>query len=326
MHQRRRLLALVAALPVLPVLAQPKVARIGILSARARSTASNPDSVFEAFLQGMRALGYVEGKNLVIEWRAADGKYERFPALAAELVALKPDVLVSHTTPGTRALQQATRTIPIVMTSVSGPVEGGFAASLARPGGNITGMALTTTELSPKQLELLQLLVRPLTRIAVLTNPDTSYHVASLKGIEAAAQSRGIQVVSVQARNSEEVALGFERMVRERVNAAIVVTDGFFSAHRKRTAELARKFRIPTMHPFREDVEVGGLISYGPTVKETFRRAATHVDKILKGAKPADLPIEQPLIFELLINRRAAKELGLTIPKELVARADEVIE
>ena len=306
---------------------QPKVARIGILSARSRSTPANPDPYFGSFVQGMRELGYVEGKNLVIEWRYADGNYERLPALAVELVSLKVDVIVSHTTPGTQALQQAKGTIPIVTTSVSDPIASGFATSLARPDRNITGLSIMTVDLSAKQLELVKIMLPTLSRIAVLINPGISFHATVLKNVQSAAQTFGMQVVPAQARTLQEIEPAFEMMVRERVNAVIVPADSFFTQERRQIADVAIRHRIATMSvdPFL-NVTAGGLMGYGANVAEFYRRAAIFVDKILKGAKPADLPIEQPTTFHLAINRRTAKALGITIPRELLVRADEVIE
>ena len=304
---------------------QPKVSRIGILSARSRSTPANPEPYFGAFVQGMRELGYVEGKNLAIEWRYADGKHERLPGLAAELVRMKVEVIVSHATPGTEALQRATNTIPIVMTSFSDPVGGGFAKSLARPGGNITGLSIMTVDLSTKQLELLKIMLPALSRVALVMDPGMSFHPAVLRSVQAAAQTMGIQVVPVQTGNPQEIERVFEKMAREGVNAAILAASSLYTQQRRQIAELEVKHRVPTINPARENVEAGSLMSYGTNIADSYRRAATYVDKILKGARPGDLPIEQPTTFHLAINAKTAKVLGLRIPPELRLRADEVI-
>jgi putative ABC transport system substrate-binding protein len=327
---RRRLLALIAlgALPVLPSLAQQlsKVRRIGFLAVRSRSTPSNPDVYYDAFVQGMRELGYVEGKNLVIEWRFADGKFERLPDLASELVRMKVEVIVTHAGSATEALKRTTSSIPIVTAPMADPVGDGFAASLARPGGNITGLSLMNVDLAPKRFELLKLIMPGLPRAAVLVNPGNPSHPSILKSVQAAARQIGVKVLPVDARTQEEIERGFAVMRRERADAVIVLSDPFFTGQQRQFTELAARNRLPSMFSFRENVEAGGLISYGPNLADFYRRAATYVDKILKGAKPGELPIEQPTKIHLAINRKTAKALGLTIPQEFLLRADEVIE
>jgi putative ABC transport system substrate-binding protein len=305
---------------------QAKVRRIGFLGARSPSTPANPDPYLDALMDGLRKLGYVEGKNLIIEWRFAEGNYDRLAALAAELVKLKPELIISHTTPGTAVMQKATSTIPIVVTSVSDPVAGGFAKSLARPGGNITGMSIMTVDVSEKLLELLKTMLPKLSSVAVLMNPGTAFHPTVLKNVQAAAQPKGVQVMGVQAGTMNEVESAFQKMAREGVHAAIVAADSFYFQNRRPIAEIGNRHRVPAMYTGRESVEAGGLISYGTSIADSYRRAATYVDKILKGAKPADLPIEQATTFHLAINARTAKALGLNIPQELRLRADEVIE
>ena len=305
---------------------QVKVRRIAFLAVRSRPSPTNPEVYYDAFVQGMRDLGYVEGKNLVIEWRYAEGKFERLPGLAAELVRMNPEVILTHTTPSTEALQRATSTIPIVMTSIADPVSSGFAASLARPGGNITGLSIITIDLSPKYLELLKIMVPALSRAAFLVNPGNSTHPATLKSVQAAARQRGVKVLPMDARTAEEIERGFASMRRERADAVIIPGDGFFIGQQRQLADLAARYRLPSMYPFREYVAAGGLMSYGQNIGDFYRRAATYVDKILKGAKPGDLPIEQPTKIHLAINRKTAKALGITIPQELLIRADEVIE
>ncbi len=327
--QRRQLLFTTGVLLVAPFAAiaqqQTKVRRIGFLAARSRSTPSNPDVYYDAFVQGMRELGYVEGKNLVIEWRYADGKYERLPGLAAELARLKLEVIVTHSTPTTQALRRATSAIPIVSANLGDPAGLGFAASLARPGGNITGLSAMQVDVSPKYLELLKLMMPALSRAAVLVNPGNPAHPAFLKGVQAAAEELGLKILPVDARNPEEIERGFAAMRRERADAVIILGDAFFIGQRRQITQLAARNQLPAMYSFREDVEAGGLISYGQNIADFYRRAAYFVDKILKGAKPGELPIEQPTKFELVINLKTAKALGLTIPQSFLVRADRVI-
>ena len=274
----------------------------------------------------MRELGYVMGKDFVTEWRAGEGNYERLPVLAAELVALKVDVIVAGGSPAIRAAQKATSTVPIVMTNTGDPVGSGFAASLARPGGNITGMSNSNDDVSAKYLELLMALVPTLSRVAVLGNPGSSTHAAILKTLQTTAQQVKARLVRVDARTAEEIELGFATIARERAEALIVVPEPFLYQQSRQIAERAAKHRIPAIYGGREAVEAGGLMAYGQNLIENWRHAATYVDKILKGAKPADLPIEQPTKFELVINRKAFAALGLAIPQQLLLRADEVIE
>ena len=330
MLTRRKLLAglgLGAFAPAFPLLAQQdKVRRIGYLALRSRSTLSNPEPFYDAFVQGMRELGYIEGKNLVIEWRFADGKSDRVPGFAAELVRMKLEIIVTHANIATEALQRATSTIPIVSVPITEPVERGFAASLARPGGNITGLSLMAVDLSPKQLELLKTVMPAFSHVAVLVNPDNPGHPTVLKTIQATARQFGIKVLPVNARTAEEIEHGFSLMTRERANAGISMSDPFFTGQRRQIAQLASQHRLPMMYGQREYVEAGGLMSYGANIADIYRRGAVYVDKILKGAKPSELPIEQPTKIHLAINRKTAKALGLTIPQELLLRADEVIE
>ena len=330
MNTRRKLIvALGASAVTLPLWSfgqQPgKVWRVGFLSQRAR-----PDSlesgVFGAFRRGMRDLGYVEGKNLEIEWRFADSRFQQLPDLAAELVRIRVDAIVSVGTAATSAAQKATATIPIVIATAPDPVGSGFVASLARPGGNITGLSNLATDLSPKHLEMLLSLVPKLSRVAILTNPANRSHVVALKNVQAAAQKTTVTILPVEAQTVPEIEQAFAVMVREKAGAAIVARDGLFTQQARQIAELAAKHRLPTISGHQEFVEAGGLISYGQNNAEHYRRAAMFVDKILKGAKPADLPVEQPTKFELIINRKSAKSLGLTIPQSMLISADKVIE
>jgi len=329
MNRRDTVLALLAlgAAPLTSLAQQQgKVRRIGYLAARSRSTPSNPDPYYDTFVRGMRELGYVEGKNLLIEWRFADGKYERLPGLAAELVRLKLEVIVTHAPPPTEAVRRATSTIPIVCSNLGDPVALGFAASLARPGGNITGLSAIQDDVSPKYLELLKSLIPALSRAAVLTNPGNPSHPILVKRVQTAAQKLGVSVLPVDARNPEEIERGFAAMKRERADAVIILGDTFFIGQRRQITDLATRNRLPAMYSFREDVEAGGLMSYGQNIGDFYRRAATYVDNILKGAKPGELPIEQPTALHLAVNRKTAKTFGLTIPQELLLRADEVVE
>ena len=311
--------------PVLSLFAQTKVARIGVLSARSRAALSNPEAFWGSFVQGMRELGYVEGKNLLTEWRYADGKHERFPSLAAELVQLKPAVIVTHATPA-QAVKLATSSIPVVVTSFIGdPVLDGFAKSLSRPGGNFTGMSLLSTDLSEKQVELLRNMLPGVSRFALLMDPELSYHAVILKKVQAAAQALGMQVLSVYARDLRDIERGFETMVRERVEAVIVPASSLAALYPQIPA-LALRHRIAMMGVGRPQAVAGSLIIYGADIGDSYRRSAGYVDKILKGARPGDLPIEQPTKFELVINRKTATTLGITIPRELAMRADEVID
>lgn len=315
----------VASLPcrLLRAQQQGKVWRIGFLAPTPASLSSQNT---DAFLQGMRELGYVEGKNLAIDWRFADGKYERSPGLAAELVQLKVDAIVVAGTPAASAAQEATATIPIVMANAGDPVGTGLIKSLARPGGNTTGLTNITDELGPKQLEMLQGMVPKLSRVAVLFNPGNSSNIAILKSIEAAAQRAGVKILPVEAQTQQQIENAFSMAVRSNAGAIIVAADLFFIQQQRQIAELTATNRLPSIAWFREFVEAGVLMTYGPSYADMYRRAAVFVDKILKGAKPGDLPVEQPTKFELFINRKTAKALGLTIPQSLMISADRVIE
>jgi putative ABC transport system substrate-binding protein len=303
-----------------------KIARIGYLAA---NRAASPHMA-EAFLQGLRDLGYVEGRNVVIEYRDAEGKFERFPALAAELVALKVDVIVTGGgTPTALAAKQATKTIPIVFTSAADPVTSALVTSLARPGGNVTGLSALTPELVGKGLEQLTQAVPGVSRAAVLWQPGglgERTEKDMLKGAEVAAQALGMRLQIVEARGPADIDRAFSDMTRARAGALTVLGSGMFFNERRRLVDLAAKNRLSAVYTSREYVDAGGLMSYGPNLADLLRRAATYVDKILKGAKPGDLPVEQPTKFELVINLKAAKALGLTIPRSLLQRADEVIQ
>jgi len=302
-----------------------KVARIGYL---APNLAASPHN-HEAFRQGLRDLGYVEGRNLVIEYRDAEGKLERLPALAAELVALKVDVIVAPNTPAAVPAKQATKTIPIVFAVAGDPVGSGLVTSLARPGGNVTGLSNLALELVGKCLELLTRAVPGVSRIAVLWHPGVFPERTEkdlLKGAEVAARALGVRLQFVEARGPADFNRAFSDMTRARAGALTVLPSNMFISERRRLVDLAAKNRLPAVYPWKEFVDAGGLMAYGPNYDDLFRRAATYVDKILRGAKPGDLPVEQPTKFELVINLKTAKALGLTIPRSLLLNADEVIQ
>jgi ABC-type uncharacterized transport system substrate-binding protein len=307
--------------PVVAPAQQPagKHPRIGFLG-------DVPPFLDEAFRQGLRELGYVDGQNIVIEHRAAEWKYERLPGLAAELVRLKVDVIVAASPPATEAAKQATRTIPIVFTVVGDPVAAGFVASLARPGGNLTGLATIGPELLGKQLEMLRRIAPKIFRVAILSNPSQGGHRLAVRQAEGASQALGVQLQVVEAHTPAEIETAFAAMTSQRAGGLIVLRDAVFRAQRAQIVALAAKNRLPAVYGLREEAEAGGLIAYGASVPQNFRRAATYVDKILKGAKPADLPVEQPTKLELVINLKTARALGLTIPPSLLGQADEVIE
>ena len=303
---------------------QDKVWRVGILATRNRPGLLDADA-FGQFMRGMRELGYVEGKNLQVEFRWAEGKYERLSGLAAELVQLKVDVIVAAGAQDIDAARKATSTIPIVMATSPDPVVSGFAKTLAHPGGNITGLTNFTVDISPKLFEMLQSMVPKLSRLAVMMNPVNSSHAGVLQSVESAAQKAGVKVLPVEARSAVEIERAFSTMAQAKAGGVLVPRDGFYIQQLDQIAKLATKHRLPSISGYRQYVEAGGLMSYGQNAGESFRRAATYVDKILKGAKPGDLPIEQPTTFELYINGKTAKALGLTIPQSLRISADKVL-
>lgn len=330
MNNRRKLLVALGAgalaAPFSSFAQKPgKVWRVGFLAQRSRPASLDFD-IYGAFPRGMREFGYVEGKNLVIEWRFADGKVERLPGLAAELVRLKVDVIVAGATPSVQAAHQATTTIPIVLVAVPDPVGEGFVTSLSRPGRNITGLSTIGTEVSIKQLELLRAMVPKISRVAVLFNPLNPSDSLILEQIHGAAYTTGVTVFPVEASSASQIEAGFGAMTRARTGALIVATDELFYGQRTQIAKLAVRNHLPTIFSDWELTEAGGLMSYGQNLTEHYRRAATYVDKILKGAKPGDLPVEQPTILELVINRKTAKALGINIPNSILLRVDKVIE
>jgi putative ABC transport system substrate-binding protein len=330
MTSRRAFLAGAATTLVTPlaVEAQPagKVHRIGFLGS---GSATGDPRAREAFRDGLRELGWIEGQNLLIEYRFADGKPERLPALAAELVALKVDIIVAPNTPAALAAKQATRTLPIVFIGAGDPVTSGLVTTLARPGGNVTGLSVLSTELVGKWLELLKQAVPGVSRVAALWQPgamDERTDKDMQEGAEVAAQALGVRLQFVEARGPADFDRAFSDMTKARVGALTVRPAPMFISERRRLVDLAAQNRLPAVYAWREFVDAGGLMAYGPNLSDLYRRAATYADKILKGAKPGDLPVEQPTKFELVINLKTAKALGLTIPQSVLARADEVIQ
>jgi len=320
--------ALCALLPALCTSAEAqqsaKIPRIGYLVG---ASLSGTSARIEAFRQGLRELGYVEGKNIVIEYRYAEGKLDRLPALVAELVRLKVDVIVANGPPSTRAAKEATVTIPIVMAQDSDPVGSGFVASLARPGGNITGLATLAPELSGKRLELLKEIIPKLSRVAVLGTSTLPGNAQRLKEVELAAGALKVQLQYLDVLDLKDIQIAFRAASKGRADAVLMMAaGGVVSAHRTEIVELAVKSRLPVIYTNSLFVDAGGLMTYSASITDLDRRAATYVDKILKGAKPADLPVEQPKKFEFIVNLKAAKEIGLTIPPNVLARADKVIK
>ena len=328
--ERRTFMAMLAGgIVVVPLAAEvqqaAKIARIGFLSL---NMAPNRH-LHEAFRQGLRDLGYVDGRNVVIEIRDAEGKPERLPALAAELIALKVDVIVAPVTLAAQAAKQATKTIPIVFTVAADPIMDGLVTSLARPGGNVTGLSFFAPELVGKCLELLKQSVPAVSRVAVLWHPSGQGERTEkdmLKGAEVAAQALGMRLQIVEARGPADIDRAFSDTTRARAGALTALSSTMLLGERRRLVDLAARNRLPAVYGRREYVDAGGLMSYGAKLADLFRRAATDVDKILKGAKPGDLPVEQPTKFELVINLKTAKALGLTLPQSVLGRADEVIQ
>ena len=328
-HRRKLIIALGAAALGSPLYsrAQPaaKVWRIGWLNQSARPVSLDADYLLVAFRAGMRDLGYVEGRNFLIEARFAENRVEILPGLAAELVRSNVDVVVCSGTPSiVRALQKASTTIPIVVGSGADFVRSGLVKSLARPGGNVTGVSNFAEDISAKYLELLTSMVPKLSRVAILMNPDNARHPDYIKNIQATAGS--IRIILGNARSVAEIATAFSAMVKDRIGAVIVLPDPLFNQQRQQIADLATKFRIPSMCPYPQYTEAGALMSYGGNIAANYRRAATYVDKIIKGAIAGDLPIEQPTKLELVINGKTAKLLGLKTPQSLLISADKVIE
>jgi putative ABC transport system substrate-binding protein len=305
--------------------AQPaaKAYRIGLLGGSPPNSPGGRRS-WEGFFQGLQELGYVEGQNILVEGRWYGERTDRLPALAAELVRLKVDLIVAGAAPAPEAAQRATSTIPIVMANHNDPVGSGLVASLARPGRNVTGLSTLAPELVGKRLQLLKEVIPGISRVAVLSNPTIPSQALELREAKIAAGSLKVQLQLLEARAPSDFAGAFSAMTKERAGGVIILSSSMFYAERARIAELAGKSRVPAIYGAKEFAEAGGLMTYGINIHESFRRAASYVDKILKGAKPADLPVEQPTKFELVINLKTAKALGLTIPQSLLQRADEV--
>ena len=329
MRDRRSFLSAVVALSVTaPRIARgqaaERIARIGHLGSGSYASTAH---YHEAFRRGLRELGWVQGQNVIIDDRLAEGRFDRLPDLAADLVSSKPDIIVASPTPSAVAAKNATRTIPIVMVSVGDPVRLGLIASLAHPGGNVTGLSYSVgLESFAKSLELLKQVIPDAHREAVLFNESNPAMALAVRDLKAAAQSLDMQVQLVAVRGRNELEDAFATMAKQHVAAVLVVADSLFIGERVRLAGIAAKYRFATMHGDRESVEGGALISYGPSIADQHYRAGTYVDKILKGARPADLPVEQPTKFELVINLKTAKALGVTIPQPLLLRADEIIQ
>jgi putative ABC transport system substrate-binding protein len=300
-----------------------KVYRIGILET---TSAALNSANLDALRQGLHEFGYIEGQNLLIEYRSADGRNERFPTLATELVHLNVDLILTRGTPAALAAKNATTTIPIVLSGLGDPVANGVVANLAHPGANVTGLSASTTELQAKRLELLTELVPRVARIAFLTNLGNPNEQFNWEQTETAARVLGIRSQLIDVRKPEDIGSAFDDASEQHVDALVVAVDGLLLNNRQLVVDLAAKHRLPAVYASREFINIGGLASYAPNISDLYHRAATYVDKILKGAKPADLPVELPTKFEMLINLKTAKALGLTVPGTLLARADEVIE
>jgi len=327
MNRRAFLAVLGGGLLAAPLAAEAqspsKVPRIGFL---ATNSPAEYQDLREAFRQGLGDLGYVVGQSIAIEHRWAEGRAERFSDLAVELVGLKVDVIVATSSPLALAARSATSTIPIVFVTAADPVGQGIVAGIARPGGNVTGFSLLAPEIVARQLQILKEAVPTVSRVAVLSNPANSYTARLVKETEVAARSLRVRVYPLALRGAAALDGAFSTIIKERLGALFVLFDPVLLGHRARITEFANKNRLPAMYPHKEYAEAGGLIAYGADLRDNFRRAATYVDKILKGTKPGDLPVEQPTKFELVINLKTAKALGLTIPPSLLQRADQVIE
>ena len=293
---------------------------VGVLQAGSWS-----EEMRQAFMQGLLDAGYAEGRDVAIEWRAANGNYDRLPQLAAELVQGKVDVIVVDATPSAQAAKRATSTIPIVMVLVSDPVGSGLVPSLAHPGGNVTGFSLMTAEVSVKRLELLKEAIPGLARVAVMWNPDTAFHSSVIESFKAVAPALSLKLRFVGVRMPEDFSPAFAAITRERAQILYVIDDGFMFAHRATLLKFASTTRLPIVYAATQFAKEGGLLSYGANLEDSLRRSAGYVDKILKGTKPGDLPIEQPTKFELVLNLKTAKALGITFPQSILLRADEVI-
>jgi len=323
--QRREFLAFLGVATAWPFAAhaQPNTPRIGFMG---NSTAALEANLVDAFREGLHELGYEEGRNIVIEYRWADGKYEQFPTLVAELIAAKVDVIVTAGTPAALAVKKATTTVPLVMVAVGDPVGTGLVPSLARPGGNLTGLSSIAPDLEGKRLQLLREIVPALSHVAMFVNSLNPFHVSSMRQARAAAQAMGIKLQLHDIQKSEDLEDAFAAIRKERPDALLILADRIFLHNRQRIVNFTREQRLPNVNAYKELVEVGGLMSHGPSYEDMHKRAAIYVDKILKGTKPAALPIEQPSKFTFIVNLKAAKELGVTVPSQMLGLADQLIE
>ena len=320
-------LALSLTLPTLTASTQEETAKkahVGVLLLTPRAGAGG--TYIEALRGGLRELGYIEGQNLLLEIRSAEGRPDRLPGLAAEILNTRPDVLVTAGSEAILTLKRATTVVPIIMATVMDPVVLGITPSLAKPGGNLTGLAILSPELTSERLQLLKEAFPQLSRVAVLWNPDNPGNALVLKEVETAARALGLRWQGFAVQRPDKIVGAFEAVVGARCNGVLAIEDSVLFSHLTRIVESAARSRLPAMYAFRQFADAGGLMSYGPNTPDSFRRAAVYVDKILKGAKPADLPVEQPTKFELVINLKTAKALGLTIPQSLLVRADEIIQ
>jgi len=322
---RREFITFLGVAAVLPLAAsaQSKIPRIGFMG---NSTAALEANLVDAFREGLRELGYEEGRNIVIEYRWADGEYERFSTLVAELIAARVDLIVTAGTPAALAVKKATTTVPIIMAAVGDPVGTGLVPSLARPGGNLTGLSAIAPDLESKRLQLLREIVPALSYVAMFVNSVNPLHVSSMRQARAAAEGMGIKLQLYDIRKTEDLDDAFTAIRNERPGALLILADRVFLHNRERIADFTKEQRLPNVNAYKEIVEVGGLMSYGPSYEDMHKRAATYVDKILKGAKPADLPIEQPTKFTFVVNLKAAKALGVTVPSQLLDLTDQLIE
>ena len=327
--KRREFIALLGGAPLaglLPATAQQpaKMHRVGVILAG--PPVADAPNLAKGLVQGLHALGYVESKNLVLEWRSAEGRYERLPEIVRELVSANVDILLAATHPVALAAKNATQTIPIVMVLVPDPVGSGLVVSLSRPGGNLTGLTHISAEISGKRLALLKELLPELARVAILRNPSNAFHTTYWRETEVAARKLGVALHPVEVRRPDDFEAAFAAAAQAKAEALVAFDDPLTFQNRRQIVDLAAKARLPAMYGFREFADDGGLISYGANVFDIFQRSAGFVDKILKGAKPAELPVEQPTKFDFIVNLKTAKTLGLTVPATLLAQADEVIE
>jgi putative ABC transport system substrate-binding protein len=323
--KRREFITLLGGATAWPLVAraQGRIPRVGFMG---NSTAALEVNLVDSFREGLRELGYEEGRNIAIEYRWADGRYERFAALVAELIAAKVDVIVTAGTPAALAVKKATSTVPLVMVAVGDPVGTGLVPSLARPDGNLTGLSSVAPDLEGKRLELLREIVPSVSRIAVFINSANPFHATSMRQAQSAGKTLGVKVQQYDIRKSEDLDGAFAAIRKERPDALLILADRVFLHNRERIVDFTEEQRLPNVSAYKEVVEAGGLMSYGPSYEDMHKRAAIYVNKILKGAKPGNLPIEQPTKFTLVVNLKAAKALGISMPPAVLSRADDVIE